>query len=175
MAKRILKMPQSSDSNTMKSTRFSNPIGSSLQESQALLSSLHHSTPHFSRNQVNQLNGRHFFVSVKQGSAQWALLCTAYYVCMSLMTISAANPARVRLKADFCVTRMTIKFSQLQNAPDLWTESSLQLMLSQLWPRHLFQLGKPVVNTESMWTIWPKSWLLNLHSYNPLWSQHPSK
>lgn len=33
---------------------------------------------------------------------------------------------------------------------DVWTEISLQLMFAQLRPRHLFQLGKPVVNTESM-------------------------
>lgn len=114
-AKWIQKMPQNSDTNTTKSTRFSYPVGSSLQESQALLSSLHHSPLHFSRNQVNRLNGRHLpFVSLKQGSARWALFCMAYYTCTSLMRISAANPVRVRLKADFCITRTTIKFSVMK-------------------------------------------------------------
>lgn len=84
----------------MKSVRFFYPIGSLLQDFQALLSSLHH-TLHFSRNQVNQLNGRHVFVSLKQGNTQGALFCMAYYTCMSPMRISAAKAVRVRLKADF--------------------------------------------------------------------------
>lgn len=33
----------------------------------------------------------------------------AYYACMSPMR--TANPVRVRLKSDFCFTRMTVKFS----------------------------------------------------------------
>lgn len=72
MAGLIKKVPQSSDTNTLKSARFSYPLGSSLQESQSLLlSSLHHVTLHFSRDQINQLNDSHLpFVPLKQGSVQ---------------------------------------------------------------------------------------------------------